>query len=70
MIENMKLKNLSTRTINPYVSRVSFFAGHCGRSPEHLGRDDARSYLLHLVQEKKASWSVRSSDSQVPLRMP
>ena len=58
MIEDMKLKNLSTRTINAYVSRVSNFARHSGRSPEHLGRNDVRSYLLHLIQEKKVSWSV------------
>jgi integrase/recombinase XerD len=58
MIEDMELKNLSTRTINAYVSRVSNFARHFGRSPEHLGRNDVRSYLLHLIQEKKVSWSV------------
>ena len=58
MIEDMKLKNLSTRTINAYVSRVSNFASHFGRSPEHLGRDDVRAYLLYLIQEKKVSWSV------------
>ena len=51
MIEDMKLRNLSARTINAYVSRVRFFAGHFGRSPEQLGRDDARAYLLYLVQE-------------------
>jgi integrase/recombinase XerD len=58
MIDDMMLKNLSTRTINTYISRVSNFARHFGRSPQHLGRDDVRSYLLHLVQEKKVSWSV------------
>ena len=58
MIEDVKLKNLSTRTINAYVSRVCFFARHFRRSPEQLGRDDRRSYLLHLIQEKKVSWSV------------
>ena len=58
MIEDMKLKNLSTRTINAYVSRVSTFARHFGRSPQELGHDNVRSYLLHLVQKKKVSWSV------------
>jgi integrase/recombinase XerD len=58
MIEDMKLKNLSTRTIDAYVSRVGTFARHFGRSPQDLDRDDVRSYLLHLVQEKKVSWSV------------
>jgi integrase/recombinase XerD len=58
MIEDMKLKNLSARTINTYVSRVGTFARHFGRSPQDLGRDDVRAYLLHLVQKKKVSWSV------------
>ena len=58
MIEDMKLKNLASRTIERYVLRVGTFARHFGRSPEDLGRDDVRSYLLHLVQEKKVSWSV------------
>ncbi len=58
MIEDMKLKNLSTRTIDAYVSRVGFFARHFGRSPEQIGRDEVRSYLLHLIQNKKVSWSV------------
>jgi integrase/recombinase XerD len=58
MIEDMELKNLSTRTINTYVSRVYNFATHFGRSPARLGRDDVRAYLLFLIQEKKVSWSV------------
>ena len=58
MIEEMKLRNLSPRTIEVYVSRVAHFARYFGRSPEVLGRDEVRSYLLHLVQEKKVSWSV------------
>jgi site-specific recombinase XerD len=58
MIEDMSLKNLSPRTIEAYVSRVATFARHFGRSPQELGRDDVRAYLLHLVQKKKVSWSV------------
>jgi integrase/recombinase XerD len=58
MIDDMNLKNLSPRTIEAYVSRVATFARHFGRSPHQLGRDHARAYLLHLVQEKKVSWSV------------
>jgi site-specific recombinase XerD len=57
MIEDMKLKNLSARTIDVYASRVATFARHFGRSPQDLGRDDVRAYLLHLIQ-KKVSWSV------------
>jgi site-specific recombinase XerD len=58
MIEEMKLRNLAPRTIEVYVSRVAHYARYFGRSPEVLGREEVRSYLLHLVQEKKVSWSV------------
>jgi integrase/recombinase XerD len=58
MIEDMELKNLSIKTVNTYVARVYNFAAHFGRSPERLGCDDVRAYLLFLIQEKKVSWSV------------
>ena len=58
MIEDMRLRNLAPRTIEVYVSRVATFARHFGRSPEALGRDEVRAYLLHLVQEKHACWST------------
>jgi len=57
MIEDMRLRNLSPRTIETYVDRVAAFARHFGTSPEHLGPDHIRAYLLHLV-EQKASWSL------------
>ena len=58
MIDDMQLRNLAPRTIKAYVSRVGTFARHFGRSPEALGPDDVRAYLLHLVQEKHVSWTV------------
>jgi hypothetical protein len=58
MIEDMRLKNLAPRTIEAYAMRVATFARHFGQSPDALGRDEVRSYLLHLVQEKHVSWSV------------
>lgn len=57
MIDDMKLRNLAPRTIQVYVERVATFAEHFGKSPEHLGPDDVRAYLLHLVERKKTSWS-------------
>jgi site-specific recombinase XerD len=57
MIEDMKLRNLAPKTIEVYVSRVASFARYFGRSPEALGREEVRSYLLHLVHEKHVCWS-------------
>jgi integrase/recombinase XerD len=57
MIEDMKLRNLAPRTIAVYVARVAAFALHFRRSPQALGREEVRSYLLFLVQERHVSWS-------------
>lgn len=57
MIEDMTLRNLSRHTIDAYVHAVKQFAQHYNRSPEQLSAEQVRQYLLHLVQEKHASWS-------------
>ena len=57
MIEDMQLRNLSQHTIDAYVLAVKQFANHFGQSPERLTGEQVREYLLHLVQEKRVSWS-------------
>lgn len=57
MIDDMTLRSLSPHTVEAYVRAVAHFARHFGRSPEQLGGEDARRYLLHLVQQEHASWS-------------
>jgi site-specific recombinase XerD len=57
MIEDMRLRNLSPHTIDAYVHAVAQFAKHYRRSPEQLDAEQARAYLLHLVQDQHASWS-------------
>ena len=57
MIDDMTLRNLAPRTIESYVQRISGFAQYFKTSPEHLGPDHVRAYLLHLVHERRLSWS-------------
>jgi site-specific recombinase XerD len=57
MIDDMTLRNLSPHTVEAYVRAVAHCARHFGRSPDQLGGDDARRYLLHLVRDEHASWS-------------
>jgi integrase/recombinase XerD len=57
MIEDMTIRNLCPGTIVSYVDCVAKFAGHYKTSPEHLGPDHIRAYLLHLIQERHLSWS-------------
>ena len=55
-IDDMRLRNLSPRTIEAYVHRAAKFAKHFGRSPEQLGPEHIRDYQLHLIAQH-ASWS-------------
>jgi integrase/recombinase XerD len=57
LIEDLRLRNYSPRTIETYVGAVARFAQHFGRSPAVLGPEEVRAYQLHLVQHEHASWS-------------
>jgi site-specific recombinase XerD len=57
MIQDMRLRNLSPKTVEAYVGAVARFAKHFGRSPEQLDAEQVRRYLLHLVEDEHASWS-------------
>jgi integrase/recombinase XerD len=57
MIEDMTLRNFAPHTITAYTQCVARFAGHFHTSPEHLGSEHVRSYLLHLVRERHLAWS-------------
>ncbi len=57
MIEDMQIRNLAPTTIDSYVRQVAQYAKHFGRSPEELGLEEIRAYQVHLVHERKLSWS-------------
>jgi site-specific recombinase XerD len=57
MIEDMTLRNFTPLTIQAYVRCVARFARHFHSSPEHLGPEQVRAFLLHLVQELQVSLS-------------
>jgi integrase/recombinase XerD len=50
MLEDMEMRNLSPRTQKSYVGQVAQFAKHFGKSPEQLGPEEIRAYLLSLVR--------------------
>lgn len=51
MLEDMRLRNLSSHTQHTYLSIVARFAHHFGKSPEALGPQEIRTYLLHRQAE-------------------
>ena len=54
MQDEMRLRNMSPLTIRAYLSSVARFAQQYGRSPEQLGPEEVRSYLLGMIQSGKA----------------
>jgi integrase/recombinase XerD len=58
MLEEMQLRNLSEATIETYVKAVWRFARHFKKSPDQLGSEQVREYLLYLRNEKEDSWST------------
>jgi integrase/recombinase XerD len=57
-IDDLTLRNRAPRTIHVDTECVAEFARHFHASPEDLGPEHVRSYLLHLVQGRQASLSV------------
>jgi len=57
MIDDMTLRNFTTATIDAYVRCVARFATHFHCSPDRLGREHVRSYLLHLLNQQHVSHS-------------
>jgi len=58
MIEDMKVRNLARKTQLAYVTQVARFAKYFGKSPELLGPEQIRAYLVHLIDNKHVSWSL------------
>lgn len=56
MIDDLKFRNRSPRTIQSYVAAVAKFAEFHKRSPELLGLEEVRAYQKHLI-DSGTSWS-------------
>src|SRR6478672_11016228 len=56
LVDDLRLRNYSPRTIEAYVAGVAKFAKHFGRAPDQLGREELRAFQLHLLAAK-TSWS-------------
>jgi integrase len=52
MLDDMRIRNLSSETQTSYVNHVARFARYFRQSPEHLGPEDIRAYQLHLINDR------------------
>ncbi len=60
MVEDMKIRRFSPQTQYRYVLAVEKFAQHFGRSPDRLGREEIREFLL-CIHGTGASYGVASN---------
>ena len=57
LIDDLRIRNYSPRTIEAYVAGVARLAKHFQRSPDQLGVEQLRQFQLHLL-EQQVSWSL------------
>jgi integrase/recombinase XerD len=58
MQEDLRLRNFSARTIRHYPHTVAEFAKHFHKSPDQLGPEHVRTFLLYLLNERKLAWGT------------
>lgn len=59
MLEDMRLRNFSERTIDTYIFFVAAFARFFRISPDNLGPRDIREYLAHMLRAGKSMSTIR-----------
>ncbi len=58
MIEEIRRRNLSPHTEEAYVRAVAKFAAFFGKSPDQLGRNEVRQFLIGLVENDRVAWTT------------
>ena len=58
MQEDLRLRNFSERTVRHDTHTVAEFAKYFHKSPDQLGPEHVRTFLLHLLNELKLAWGT------------
>ncbi len=58
MVEDMKVRRFAGSTQYNYIKCVERLAQHFGRSPERMGPEEVRAFLVYLVTEANVSYDV------------
>ncbi|MEX3935805.1 site-specific integrase [Paraburkholderia phymatum] len=53
MLHDMQIRNLAENTQKSYLLQISSFARNFCRSPELLGPEEIRTWLVYLREERK-----------------
>lgn len=55
MLVDLQLKGATLKTRRKYLREVGNFAKYYGKSPEELGEEEVKEYLVHLLEGRKLS---------------
>jgi integrase/recombinase XerD len=55
MIQELKLKRMSDKTIKSYVSYINYLSLYYKKSPDKISREEVKKYLYHLQVNRKLS---------------
>ena len=58
MQEDLRMRNFSERTVRHYTHTVAEFAKYFHKSPDQLGSEHVRTYLLFLLNGRKLAWGT------------
>ncbi len=58
MLKNLELKGASAKTKEAYLRIIKKFSDYFMESPENLGTEEIKRYLLYLINEKKQASST------------
>ncbi len=58
MVEDMRVRHFAGRTQYNYIKCVERLAQHFGRSPDRLGLEQVRVFLVYLVTEANLSYGL------------
>jgi site-specific recombinase XerD len=59
MIQNLQLRGATAKTQRIYLREVTKLAKYFGKSPDELGEDEIKGYLLHLKESGLADGTFR-----------
>jgi site-specific recombinase XerD len=61
MQQDLKLRGYRANTVRKYLTFARKFAAHFMRSPETMGEDEIRAFLLYLMEEEHVSASTQAT---------
>ena len=57
MIDDMTIRGMAAKTQEVYLRAVAGLAAFYQRSPDQITNREVQSYILHLLRDRKLSWS-------------